>query len=75
MSGESTYNSVCLFLLNVQKKINKMSTKNQQKRYISKQMKKDLLWENRSFTQNAYEENQCHQYSINKREFILGAKY
>lgn len=24
---------------------------------------------------NAYVENQCHQYSINKREFISGAKY
>ncbi|OJE00466.1 hypothetical protein A9489_26965 [Bacillus thuringiensis] len=31
-------------------KINKMSTENQQKLYISKQIRKDLLWENRSFT-------------------------
>lgn len=31
-------------------KINKMSTENQQKLYISKQIRKDLLWLNRSFT-------------------------
>ncbi|KIQ85198.1 hypothetical protein RT27_20320 [Bacillus sp. L_1B0_5] len=31
-------------------KINKMSTENQQKLHISKQIRKDLLWENRSFT-------------------------
>lgn len=31
-------------------KINKMSKENQQKLHISKQIRKDLLWENRSFT-------------------------
>ncbi|PFU77983.1 hypothetical protein COK91_28540 [Bacillus cereus] len=53
------------------------STKCQRKinKSASEQMKKALLWEKRSFTKNAYEENQFHQYSINKREFIPGAKY